>query len=561
MSLLRSFHADLQLLLILSFGYFIQAQIQYHATAPVPARWTNNNLSLPSPFGSVRIILLNKKPNAKITRIQGTSLVESIASFACGFYSFYGENNPTYFAITLAKISKSESSAEEIFSFGNLIWVANRNKPVGDNATLELLKDGDLVLKDADGTLIWSTGTSNTSVIGMKMMETGNLVLYNNRNKVVWESFDYPTDALLPGQKLKAGGKLVAGVSKANWSEGSFYLSVTSQGLFAFYKADIPQLYFNFSAPRTVESIELNYYTSRSLSLSWSSELNPVFTWPLDTANMSYMKFEPDGHLRIYDDNTYESVDLLADFLDKCDYPTTCGNYGLCSNTGCSCPQGFALDNVTDAQGKRGCSEINSTKCQNPQSQNPQSQYLLPYQDVYHFSYIDPDAAVLKGTNRENCKEACLKNCSCKVALFQYLNLSFGNCFLPSPVLSLIRDGKERNNYQSSFPEECTLLLPILMKKAEEDRLIYMVDKSCQDMQLHISEAVELMRVAIWCLQSDFTRRPSMEMVVKVLEGTMDVETNVDYSIQSPTRLAATRGQAELGTSTTLEPEFLSGPR
>ncbi|KAF2286997.1 hypothetical protein GH714_036817 [Hevea brasiliensis] len=82
----------------LSFGYFLQAQIQYHATAPVPTRWTNNNLSLPSPFGSVRIILLNKKPNTKVTRIQGTSLVESIASFACGFYFsrfWYSTTKPT----------------------------------------------------------------------------------------------------------------------------------------------------------------------------------------------------------------------------------------------------------------------------------------------------------------------------------------------------------------------------------------------------------------------------------------------------------------------------------
>lgn len=835
-----SFFAELQLLLILSFGYFLQAQIQYHATTQVPARWTNNNLSLPSPFSSVRIILLNEKPNAKTTRSQGTSVVESIASFACGFYSYYGENNPTYFAIALAKISKSENSGQEILSFGRLIWVANRNKPVGNNATLELLQDGDLVLKDADGILIWSTGTSNMSVAGMKMMETGNLVLYNNENKVVWESFDYPTDALLPGQKLKAGRKLVASVSGNNWSEGSFYLSVTSHGLFAFYNADVPQLYFNFSAPAMVESIELNYNTSSSISLSWSSDPNPVFTSPLDDANMSYMKFAPDGHLMIYDDNKYESFDALSDVLDTCDYPTACGNYGLCSYAGCSCPKGFALDNVTDARGRTGCLEINSTTCL-----NLQSQYLLPYENVYHFTYSDPDAAVLKGTDIENCKEACLKNCSCKVALFQYLNLSYGNCFFPSPVLTLIHGRTRRYYYQSlafikvskergskrggsssihseiiagsvigtfflvgliaglfwflgfrkkeddeesledfldqlsemprrftymelkiathdfqkklgeggfgsvfegnlengeqvavkrleffgqgkkeflaevktiggihhlnlvrligfcaeklhrllvyehmcngslenwifhekplqpsldwkarrtiildiakglaylhgdckqkivhldikpqnilldanfrakisdfglckliekdqsqvattirgtpgylapewflsvitekvdvysfgivvmeticgrkildsSLPEECVHLLPILMKKVEEDRLIDMVDKSCQDMWLHRSEAVELMRVAIWCLQSDFTRRPSMEMVVKVLEGTMDVETNVDCSIQSPTTLAASRGQAELDTSTIPEPEVLSGPR
>ena len=67
-------------------------------------------------------------------------------------------------------------------------------------------------------------------------------------------------------------------------------------------------------------------------------------------------------------------------------------------------------------------------------------------------------------------------------------------------------------------------LLPFLMKKAQEGQLIDMVDNSSEDMQLHRLEAVEMMWVAIWCLQSDYTKRPSMSTVVKVLEGTMGVE-------------------------------------
>jgi len=40
---------------------------------------------------------------------------------------------------------------------------------------------------------------------------------------------------------------------------------------------------------------------------------------------------------------------------------------------------------------------------------------------------------------------------------------------------------------------------------------------------------VNIMRVAAWCLQHDFTKRPSMSTVVKVLEGDVNVESDLDY--------------------------------
>ena len=34
------------------------------------------------------------------------------------------------------------------------------------------------------------------------MLDSGNFVLYNNSNSVIWESFDHPTDTILGGQNL-----------------------------------------------------------------------------------------------------------------------------------------------------------------------------------------------------------------------------------------------------------------------------------------------------------------------------------------------------------------------
>ncbi|XP_034890402.2 G-type lectin S-receptor-like serine/threonine-protein kinase SD2-5 [Populus alba] len=280
----------------------------------------------------------------------------------------------------------------------------------------------------------------------MKMMETGNLVLYNRNNKTIWQSFDHATDALLLGQILQVGQKLVASVSRGNRSEGSYYLSVASEGLFAFYQANVPQMYY-YNRPfggTVIMGIQLNYSASDNgalCQLIFSDLAGYGDVW-LGRSNRcsqtSYMKYDHDGHLRLYYDNLDQPVDLLEDEMDDCDYPTSCGTYGLCSGGRCSCPSGFARDNDSMAQGKNGCLEINPVECENPH----QSQSLLTLEDVYYFNYVDDGAAALKETDMKSCQQACLNNCSCKAALFLLKGVFLqGSCFLHSPVLSLSRDG------------------------------------------------------------------------------------------------------------------------
>ncbi|KAF5949189.1 hypothetical protein HYC85_015146 [Camellia sinensis] len=108
--------------------------------------------------------------------------------------------------------------------------------------------------------------------------------------------------------------------------------------------------------------------------------------------------------------------------------------------------------------------------------------------------------------------------------------------------------------------------LNVLVKKAEEERLIDIVDKGNDEMQLHSKKVVEMMRVAVWCLQSDFSKRPSMSVVVKVLEGFVDVDNNLDSNFVNLVirRTIVDVGQQEdaIGTACTLlSPLALSGPR
>ncbi|XP_010661456.1 EP1-like glycoprotein 4 [Vitis vinifera] len=115
-----------------------------------------------------------------------------------------------------------------------LVWSANRNRPVRFNATLRLTEDGNLILADADGTFVWSTNTAGKSVSGLNLTETGNLVLLDRNNEMVWQSFDLPTDTLVLQQKLVPGKKLISSVSASNWTHGLFSLSLTNYSVAAY---------------------------------------------------------------------------------------------------------------------------------------------------------------------------------------------------------------------------------------------------------------------------------------------------------------------------------------
>ena len=95
------------------------------------------------------------------------------------------------------------------------VWEANRGKPVGENATLTFGTDGNLVLAEANGQVVWQTGTANKGVVGFKLLPNGNMALYDSQGNFVWQSFDSPTDTLLVGQSLRIGAvsKLVSRAS------------------------------------------------------------------------------------------------------------------------------------------------------------------------------------------------------------------------------------------------------------------------------------------------------------------------------------------------------------
>jgi len=117
-----------------------------------------------------------------------------------------------------------------------------------------------------------------------------------------------------------------------------------------------------------------------------------------------------------------------------------------------------------------------------------------------------------------------------------------------------------RKNLDTSRSEESIHLITLLEEKVKSDQLADLVDKHSADMQVHKQEVLEMMELAMWCLQIDSKRRPQMSEVVKVLEGHMSIESRIDHNFVATSQIMfGTAGKT--GSSDPPQASDLSGPR
>eukprot|EP00249_Psilotum_nudum_P022158 c28396_g1_i2 orf=380-1489(+) len=152
--------------------------------------------------------------NARLTAVESQTLVSENGRFAFGFVSL-GENDK-YLGIWYNNMSSDV--------LPTVVWMPSV-RPVSDGF-VTLSEDGDLVLYNSLSWFDpnWASLTSGKNVTRAVLMNSGNLVLYTSKSQSVWQSFDEPTNTLLPGQKLIAISQLISWSSSTNPSPGPFHL-------------------------------------------------------------------------------------------------------------------------------------------------------------------------------------------------------------------------------------------------------------------------------------------------------------------------------------------------
>ncbi|KAF8730413.1 hypothetical protein HU200_016990 [Digitaria exilis] len=322
-----------------------------------------------------------------------------------------------------------------------VVWSANPDNLVSQVAVLGFTSEGELILQDGV-TSIWSTGTKNNSVAGMVLDVSGNLVLFDQNNSTVWQSFDHPTDTLFMRYSLCRGNKLIAKPSNTKWSSSWFYLSAEWNGLqYSFSPAAYTQLF------QTTTSSPSICYTFANGSLGFPDK---IFSLPL-AGSLQFMRLETDGHLRLYEMQDRNSPRMMFDVLSTvmafCDYPLACGDYGVCNNGQCSCPSLSSFRFQNERLPGAGCAPLSSISCKHAHDHK-----LIPLNNISYFSSSSFSKLAVSGYSENDCKKSCLTNCSCKVVIFYS-----GSCLLLSEQMPILFADDSSNLFSAFLKIQDTL--------------------------------------------------------------------------------------------------------
>ena len=171
--------------------------------------------------------------------------------FVISAAEFCTKNNastPSYYLSLLAY--KGYGKAQDP-NKGPVVWMANVDNPVGENACLELnAGDTNLKLVDYDRNgldrMVWQTNTSTpANNASLTITFEGNLVLFTNttgpsdstlKQQILWQSYDHPTDTLMVLQALRPGMNLTAASTTESTNKTAIYtLAIDNNGTLTLY--------------------------------------------------------------------------------------------------------------------------------------------------------------------------------------------------------------------------------------------------------------------------------------------------------------------------------------
>nr|XP_043609728.1 putative receptor protein kinase ZmPK1 [Erigeron canadensis] len=334
-----------------------------------------------------------------------------------------------------------------------VVWMANRDTPVnGKQSKLSLSENGNLVLTDAGDFIIWSTNTkSMTAEVLLQLQNTGNLVLHEGKDSEMplWQSFDHPTDTLLPGQPFTKFTQLVSSRSSTNYSSGLYKLFFDNDSILRllYDGPETTSVYWPHPSFRVWEVGRLQYIFSRLALLDFYGEFNSSDGFRFKAADFGttrqrIMKLDIDGNIRVYSlvkHGRWVKWEVQWQAIQhSCLIHGTCGPNSLCtyshdSGSKCVCLHGFKMVNSLDW--RYGC-EPEFHLCM--QEDDCGFDFIkLPHAQFYGY-----DIRLLPNYTLNACKKYCLQDTSCKGFQYGWLpEKGFYYCFIKNALYNGIQLG------------------------------------------------------------------------------------------------------------------------
>ncbi|CAN1747823.1 G-type lectin S-receptor-like serine/threonine-protein kinase RKS1 [Linum perenne] len=359
----------------------------------------------------------------------GSILISQGGMFALGFFSPGSSSSNRYLGIWYHKVTVQ-----------TVVWVANRNTPInGTSGVLSLDEHGSLVLYSSHDLRapVWFANASSLSpdAYVAQLLDSGNLVLLQGtRRRIVWQSFDYPTDVALPGMKIGLNLKTGLDRSLTCWKSpndpgiGDYSFKLDPRGSPQFFlqtRADhywrsgpwpwgkFPDIY-NYTFVNNEDEIYFSFSVNDKSLL-----LRTVID---DSGTMKRLSWHGiDGQWK-----EYWSAPKY-----RCDSYGRCGVYSICDPNNvnmfeCTClpnyePRNPSMWHLRDGSG--GC----------VRKRLPSSAFCAPgegFLRVVDIKIPDTSSAVWisRSTSQVACEEACRRNCSCSAYSMKYIQGKQSGC-------------------------------------------------------------------------------------------------------------------------------------
>ena len=334
-----------------------------------------------------------------------------------------------------------------------VIWVANRVNPLSTVAasSTELRvssSSGNLELVgltpsgssgSATPAVVWSSNLSSSSSSSnvAVMRDNGNLVLLDggdSNSTVLWQSFDHPTDTLVPeawlGEDKVTGeyqtltswrnaedpspGMFTNTVDPYNGSSSEFFY--LWNGSHAYWRSGVWTGHVFANVPEAVNNVLFNE------TYADTPAYRRVTSVLYDNATVTRLVMDLTGQTKqfIWVPATQSWQFFWAAPTVQCDVYALCGDFGVCNQRTqppCQCPPGFAPAADRDwglSDWTAGCRRTLPLQC----GGNGSTDGFLELPDMKLPDDDDTALSMAAAQSKTDCELACLNNCSCQAYTF-----------------------------------------------------------------------------------------------------------------------------------------------
>ncbi|CAL9129961.1 unnamed protein product [Musa textilis] len=372
--------------------------------------------------------------------------------FAFGFRPLETDSSSFLLAVWFEKIESK-----------TVAWYPRPYKPVTAGSSVELTTDGQLLLKDRSGSSLWDPGVSNAAYAAL--LDTGNFILAGANGSPRWESFQDPADTMLPSQVLEMDTKLLSRLTDTDYSEGRFKLIMQNDGNLVLYAVAVPSS-FQYDAYWSSDSVGngtgLFFNQSGIVYLARKNNTNiNITSAKMPSLEDFYQRatLDFDGVFRqyIYPKNGSGNGAWTADRWTMVDLTPTdicssvgsklgsgiCGFNSYCttsenSSVVCECPPQYSF--LDPSRRSKGCKpDFPTQRCD---ADEPEAAPLYGFRTLVDVDWPLSDYEEYSPISEDQCREECLTDCFCALAVF---HADSGSCWKKKIPMSNGRKASDVN--------------------------------------------------------------------------------------------------------------------